>query len=98
MTCFDWILLGTIVCVGLVAFYGIETALRNWTATTIDLDSCICGLCFKPGAKTPPTPVRWPGQRNPHSKYVHYECQCAEVSRACEALTPEERRDFLHRE
>lgn len=61
-------------------------------------ESCwddVCGLCGLPGADKVAHPVRWPGEQDPGTPYVHADCETAECRRAHAALTDEERRSFI---
>lgn len=58
-------------------------------------DEEVCGLCGHPGADKVPHPVYWPGEKVPHSKYVHAACEEEESARAMSRMTLDERRAFL---
>lgn len=55
----------------------------------------ICGFCVQPGAGKVPHPVRWPGEDNAGTAYVHAACEEEECGRAHAAMTDEQRADFL---
>lgn len=55
----------------------------------------ICGFCGKPDADKIPHPVRWPGEENAGTEFVHSECEKVECRRAHSMLTHSEREQFL---
>ncbi len=55
----------------------------------------ICGLCGEAGADKIPHPIRWPGEREPDTPYVHAECENEECGRAHRELSDQQREEFL---
>lgn len=65
----------------------------EWLTPTEPED--ICGFCGKPGADKIPHPVRWPGEQNAGTEFVHSECENEECGRAHALLTDKQREGFL---
>ncbi len=55
----------------------------------------ICGHCGQPGVDKVPHPIRWPGEQDPGTDYIHAECEERECARAHRLLSDKERAEFL---
>ena len=68
---------------------------REIDRLTEDASSDVCGYCGRGGADVRASCLKWPGERDPGTPFVHVTCEDLESDRAMRSLTPSERQQAL---